>query len=415
VVDATPATAPTDVIVSGPRDCIMRLEVEGASTSLNATGSLAMEARSCLDIDQATVFAETGVTNATVITLLGAGATLAVGTSATIVNDGLIVAKAGSGATLDGDVISNPGATICSESGATLTFTGSFLDMGTLTIGAPTCPGCREERGGVGLVTIGPVTLDPVATLSVEEASWRAEDDWDVAIDDPSRFALVSGSLLFSNTDTGDALDVECLAADVGADVSLGNPELFAIGVMTIDGEPGVVRLVDQQDNTPGPGREALYVDHLVLDPGATLDLNGSTLYYGTVSPTDPYDPGSGVTIFDSEGGGMLGQIDVLGIGSASAVPQRVELRAVRPNPFTREASVSFGLPSREQVRVRVYDVGGRLVRDLADGVLPAGWHVVTWDGRSDGGTVAPAGLYFCLLETSRERRTRKLAFLPGS
>ncbi len=44
---------------------------------------------------------------------------------------------------------------------------------------------------------------------------------------------------------------------------------------------------------------------------------------------------------------------------------------------------------------VVVYDVGGRVVRDLVDANLPAGHHDVVWDGRDVAGRLVPSGVYF--------------------
>src|SRR5262249_10517673 len=71
----------------------------------------------------------------------------------------------------------------------------------------------------------------------------------------------------------------------------------------------GWVQLVDNHKNSPAAGAEALYVSHLTLEPGATLDLAGHALYYASMTPTDPSAPGSGVKIVDSVGGGRLARL----------------------------------------------------------------------------------------------------------
>jgi len=52
-------------------------------------------------------------------------------------------------------------------------------------------------------------------------------------------------------------------------------------------------------------------------------------------------------------------------------------------------------LPDEGSARVTVCDATGRRVRTLLDGAQSAGPHVVHWDGTSDNGTPAPAGVYF--------------------
>jgi len=44
---------------------------------------------------------------------------------------------------------------------------------------------------------------------------------------------------------------------------------------------------------------------------------------------------------------------------------------------------------------VGLYDIGGRLVRDIANSAYPAGVHELTWDGRDRSGRSVAAGVYF--------------------
>ncbi|MBK7366331.1 MAG: hypothetical protein IPJ04_00095 [Candidatus Eisenbacteria bacterium] len=55
-----------------------------------------------------------------------------------------------------------------------------------------------------------------------------------------------------------------------------------------------------------------------------------------------------------------------------------------------------------------VYDVAGRLVRTLQRGTLTAGAHELEWDGNTDAGRAAEAGLYFVRMTADgREYGTR--------
>jgi flagellar basal-body rod modification protein FlgD len=46
-------------------------------------------------------------------------------------------------------------------------------------------------------------------------------------------------------------------------------------------------------------------------------------------------------------------------------------------------------------VRIGLYDVAGRRVREILSGPVEAGTRVVTWDGRNDVGNAVPPGLYW--------------------
>ena len=63
------------------------------------------------------------------------------------------------------------------------------------------------------------------------------------------------------------------------------------------------------------------------------------------------------------------------------------------------DARIRFGIATTDRVRIRMYDVTGRLVRTLADRSFNAGEYDLAWDGADDAGARAPRGVYFARLE----------------
>jgi hypothetical protein len=96
--------------------------------------------------------------------------------------------------------------------------------------------------------------------------------------------------------------------------------------------------------------------------------------------------------------------------GEAPAV--RLTLAQNQPNPFRAGTQIHFGLPETESVRLDVFDVTGRLVRRLVDGTLQAGDHAVEWDGRANGRTSLPSGVYLYRLEAGGEVAQRRMLLL---
>jgi len=84
-------------------------------------------------------------------------------------------------------------------------------------------------------------------------------------------------------------------------------------------------------------------------------------------------------------------------------------LYPARPNPAPGQTTIGFALPRTGTVRLRIYDVAGRLVRTLVDGPADAGPGIRVWDGKDDGGTPAAGGVYFYRLENAGSTLTRKL------
>lgn len=79
------------------------------------------------------------------------------------------------------------------------------------------------------------------------------------------------------------------------------------------------------------------------------------------------------------------------------------------PNPFNPRTSVVFTLPSASAVEVGVYDLGGRRLALLAEGMYPAGTHRITWQGRDKGGRNLPSGTYILRIRSNSGEDSRKL------
>ncbi len=92
--------------------------------------------------------------------------------------------------------------------------------------------------------------------------------------------------------------------------------------------------------------------------------------------------------------------------------PKQVVFLPLRPNPFGRETEIWYGLPESQELTLRIYDAGGRLVRTLRDGIEGSGYHRIVWEGRDTKGNEVSSGIYFCLLKTPGFTRAKKVVLL---
>lgn len=92
----------------------------------------------------------------------------------------------------------------------------------------------------------------------------------------------------------------------------------------------------------------------------------------------------------------------------AAALPASFSVR-VYPNPFNPSTQIYFHLPSEGVVTVQVYDVNGRIVRELSRGFRKAGDHSVTWDGHNELGRTVASGMYFTHVRFGEERKVAKM------
>ncbi len=96
-------------------------------------------------------------------------------------------------------------------------------------------------------------------------------------------------------------------------------------------------------------------------------------------------------------------------VSPAVAGPLRVN---AWPNPLVADAAISFNLPGRAEVSVRVYDIAGRLVSVLARGTMTSGAHEARWNLASDSGQRVRAGIYLVELRAGAQRATTRVVVL---
>ncbi len=97
---------------------------------------------------------------------------------------------------------------------------------------------------------------------------------------------------------------------------------------------------------------------------------------------------------------------------AGSVNPQYFSLDQNSPNPFNASTAISFTLPSRQDVLIRVYNILGQEVRELAGGSYSAGEHTVIWDGSDRAGRTVSSGIYFYSIEASGKVLTKKMVLL---
>jgi len=90
----------------------------------------------------------------------------------------------------------------------------------------------------------------------------------------------------------------------------------------------------------------------------------------------------------------------------------RLALAQNFPNPFNPMTKIVYSVPDVQAVRLAVYDLQGRSVRTLVNGVRSAGDHEVMWDGADDLGRHLASGAYVYRLETEGRLLTRNMVLL---
>lgn len=100
--------------------------------------------------------------------------------------------------------------------------------------------------------------------------------------------------------------------------------------------------------------------------------------------------------------------------GGQPSLPAKLTLIGNTPNPFNPSTTIRFVVPAgaRRDYSLRIYDVAGRLVRNLASGQIEAGIRDVRWDGTDDRGQNVSSGVYLYRVSVGAESLRGKMVLL---
>jgi hypothetical protein len=82
------------------------------------------------------------------------------------------------------------------------------------------------------------------------------------------------------------------------------------------------------------------------------------------------------------------------------------------PNPFNSSTIITYEIVEEEDVCLKIYDILGREVRELANTSQNPGHYKVIWDGKNNQGKEVSSGIYFCLLRAGERKEGRKMLFI---
>jgi subtilase family protein/HYDIN/CFA65/VesB family protein/fervidolysin-like protein len=144
---------------------------------------------------------------------------------------------------------------------------------------------------------------------------------------------------------------------------------------------------------------------YFTADGGETWSLIASgveTSYYTWTTPTIASEEVK-VRIFAFDSQGVMGfdsSDEFLTISGAASpvdlsIPKVYALGQNHPNPFNPMTNISFDLPKTGMTRLAIYDVRGRMVKELVNRTLTEGRHVEIWRGEDNYGQRMSSGVYY--------------------
>ena len=206
-----------------------------------------------------------------------------------------------------------------------------------------------------------------------------------------------------------------------------GVPFQFVLEVVRTDDDPDVAGpakvAVSVFDGMPLWGKPSLSLsaaggrvkpEMVTLEPGTvvstpatvTRDADNRGTVEVSITQVDPGPLATGVSFIRVPLVLFEGVLDPDGpeTETTEELPEEVSLSVNYPNPFNPGTTIHYALPTAATLRLAVYDVLGREVAVLADGVQAAGGHTV----RFDAGHL-PSGTYIVRLDTDERSIVRTM------
>lgn len=140
---------------------------------------------------------------------------------------------------------------------------------------------------------------------------------------------------------------------------------------------------------------------------GALLVCTTSVL---AQEPTSPFGQSNAFSMNTNRiGFGETAIMVITSVPENSPPPLVVSLGNPMPNPFNPRITISFHVGQANHVDLNIYDLGGRLIKQLAAQEFEAGRYTEPWDGRNEKGSLMPAGVYLVRIQSGSTTDSKKI------
>ena len=113
-----------------------------------------------------------------------------------------------------------------------------------------------------------------------------------------------------------------------------------------------------------------------------------------------------------------IGKIDFSGVTNIDDANQMAKiiksfkLKQNYPNPFNPSTTIQYEIPKAGKVKLNIYDVSGRLVKELLSDFQQAGLHKKKWNGLNKSGKKVSSGFYVYTVKFENRFYSKKMILL---
>lgn len=144
------------------------------------------------------------------------------------------------------------------------------------------------------------------------------------------------------------------------------------------------------------------------------ISTSATPARYASVTFVENSDTAQTYTALTDTSGNYQINVVVTSIAPHNNLPTKFKLEQNYPNPFSSSTSIPYKLDTQSNVKVTIYDILGRKVRDFEVGLQNIGTHSILWDGKNNLGERVATGIYFYRLQANGQTLVKKMVFDSG-
>lgn len=185
-----------------------------------------------------------------------------------------------------------------------------------------------------------------------------------------------------------------------GSSLSMSN-EYIVVGAYANDYSKGKAYIFNRDEGgTDNWGEQAiLYASDAAWGDyfGNSVSMTNDYILIAASADDDNGSDSGSIYIFDKPTSG----IDIV------TIPNNNELEQNYPNPFNPSTKISFSIPAKEFVSLKIYDAKGREIQTLVDGICTEGTHSFNFNAAKLSG-----GVYYYTLKVGNHSESKKMMLI---
>ncbi len=95
-----------------------------------------------------------------------------------------------------------------------------------------------------------------------------------------------------------------------------------------------------------------------------------------------------------------------------SLIPWKFKLHPISIKAESDTIHIQYDVPEESNINITIFNLGGRPIKSIIDGVADVGFHTFKWDGSDDSGNFVERGEYLCVMQAGMFIQIKQILLL---